>query len=209
MIDNDQQEPQPDVCSRGGMAKVIGGIGVAILAIVGGIAKHAGHLGRGVGRHADDVIRGVGQNADDLGRGVGRHTDDFARGLGNHSDDFTRQFGRQSHDFGPVVMPHAEGISAKSASAAEDVFSVGRQGHAMANEEMAATEGLEDVGKTVAGQERSESVGWEVLHNGSHVVRHATRLADEREEDKKREKELNLKAPQAEGTEAGEVAPLP
>ena len=93
-IDTDRK---PQSSGGGSTAKVVGGIGAAILALLAGLARHADDIGRGVFRHADDFGRGASHFTDDMGRGAARFGDDFGHSA-RFGDDLgqTARFGEDA-----------------------------------------------------------------------------------------------------------------
>jgi hypothetical protein len=95
--------------STGTGAKVAGGIGVGLLALLGGIAKHSSHVGRSALRHAGEAGSSVMRHADDFGRGATHLVDDAGRGALRHPGNF----GGASHltnDFGHGAAGLGKGL---------------------------------------------------------------------------------------------------
>ena len=95
--------------STGTGAKVAGGIGVGLLALLGGIAKHSSHVGRSALRHAGEAGSSVMRHADDFGRGASHLVDDAGRGALRHPGNF----GGASHltnDFGHGAAGLGKGV---------------------------------------------------------------------------------------------------
>jgi hypothetical protein len=87
-------------------AKVAGGIGVGLLALLGGLAKHGGHAGRNALRHAGEAGSRVIRHADDFGRGASHLADDAGRsalrrpGTVGGASHLTNEFGHGTAGMG-------------------------------------------------------------------------------------------------------------